>query len=280
MVSKLDDYKKKKEFLVCIDSDGCAMDTMDVKHFKCFGPCLVAEWQLEMWEEEVLTLWNEINLYSFTRGINRFKGLALALAEISEKYRKITDVDSLIAWTEKEQELSMQSLKKSIGKNNSYCLKKAFSWSEAVNQLIGKISDDDIKPFQGVLESITYVSQKADIAIVSSANAEAVLEEWGRYGLLEKTDIILTQETGTKAYCIETMMKKGYEAKKVLMIGDAPGDKKAAEVNGVNFYPILVKKEIASWNELSKIAFEKFIQVNYSGTYQEELNKRFMNNLI
>ena len=24
---------KKKEYLVCVDSDGCAMDTMDVKHF-------------------------------------------------------------------------------------------------------------------------------------------------------------------------------------------------------------------------------------------------------
>ena len=36
-MSKLSEYKKKKDFLICVDSDGCAMDTMDVKHFLCFG---------------------------------------------------------------------------------------------------------------------------------------------------------------------------------------------------------------------------------------------------
>ena len=25
-------------FVVCIDSDGCAMDTMDIKHIRFFGP--------------------------------------------------------------------------------------------------------------------------------------------------------------------------------------------------------------------------------------------------
>lgn len=31
-------FAKTKDFLICIDSDGCAMDTMDIKHFRCFGP--------------------------------------------------------------------------------------------------------------------------------------------------------------------------------------------------------------------------------------------------
>ena len=34
----LDQYTKQKDFLICVDSDGCAMDTMDIKHFRCFGP--------------------------------------------------------------------------------------------------------------------------------------------------------------------------------------------------------------------------------------------------
>ena len=29
---------KKKEWLVCVDSDGCAMDTMDSKHHQAFCP--------------------------------------------------------------------------------------------------------------------------------------------------------------------------------------------------------------------------------------------------
>ena len=32
------DYVKKHDLLVCVDSDGCAMDTMNIKHLRCFGP--------------------------------------------------------------------------------------------------------------------------------------------------------------------------------------------------------------------------------------------------
>ena len=82
----LDTYTKKHDYLICVDSDGCAMDTMDIKHFRCFGPCMVEEWGLGQWAEPVLSRWNDINLYTMTRGINRFKGLAMALREINEQY--------------------------------------------------------------------------------------------------------------------------------------------------------------------------------------------------
>ena len=76
------EFKKTKDFLLCVDSDGCVMDTMDIKHKKCFGPCFVAEWQLEKYNDEMLERWNEINLYSMDRGINRYKGLEIILNEI------------------------------------------------------------------------------------------------------------------------------------------------------------------------------------------------------
>ena len=66
------DLVRRHGFLVCVDSDGCVMDTMSSKHIRCFGPCLVRIWGLDEWRDEVLTLWNEINLYRATRGINRF----------------------------------------------------------------------------------------------------------------------------------------------------------------------------------------------------------------
>ena len=69
----------EKKYLICIDSDGCAMDTMNSKHIKCFGPYMVKEWGLETWETSVLNRWNEVNLYTMTRGINRFQGLYRAL---------------------------------------------------------------------------------------------------------------------------------------------------------------------------------------------------------
>ena len=42
-MSALDDFRKSKDFCVCVDSDGCAMDTMNIKHIRCFGPCMVEE---------------------------------------------------------------------------------------------------------------------------------------------------------------------------------------------------------------------------------------------
>ncbi len=47
MKENISDFAKSKDFLVCVDSDGCAMDTMDVKHEKCFGPKAVEVWGLQ-----------------------------------------------------------------------------------------------------------------------------------------------------------------------------------------------------------------------------------------
>ena len=52
MSGKFSGYQKKKEYLVCVDSDGCAMDTMDIKHIRCFGPCMVKQWKLERWQDQ------------------------------------------------------------------------------------------------------------------------------------------------------------------------------------------------------------------------------------
>ena len=62
-MQELNTFQKQKDFLVCVDSDGCAMDTMDIKHFRCFGPCMVEEWGLEEWAAPILNRWNAINLY-------------------------------------------------------------------------------------------------------------------------------------------------------------------------------------------------------------------------
>ena len=91
MANNLQSFVKSKDFLVCIDSDGCAIDSMNIKHINCFGPCMVEEWDLHAWKNEILEKWNCVNLYSLTRGINRFKGLLTALKEINEKYYRALD---------------------------------------------------------------------------------------------------------------------------------------------------------------------------------------------
>lgn len=278
-MSKLSEYKKKKEFLICVDSDGCAMDTMDIKHIRCFAPCMVNEWGLEQWKEEILKRWNEINLYTMTRGINRYKGLSVALQEIHGKYTQIEDLDTLVQWVKESPELSNAALQRAIDNKDSISLKKALSWSKAVNESINRLPEEEKVPFEGVKEALAFAHGKADVAIVSSANLDAVLEEWERFGLLEHTDIVLAQDAGSKAYCIGQLLKAGYDKEHVLMCGDAPGDLDAAKQNGVFYYPILVRHEKESWKEFGETAVEKLMDGTYGGDYQQSKTEAFLDNL-
>lgn len=276
----LTDFQKKKDFLICVDSDGCAMDTMDIKHIRCFGPCMVHEWRLEQWKEAILSRWNEINLYTMTRGINRFKGLSLALVEIHETHCKIDDLSALIDWVEGSDELSNEALERAIKEApGSISLKKALLWSRAVNRSIKTLPDEQIRPFEGAREALRLAHEKADVAIVSSANPGAVLEEWRRHALLEHTDIVLAQDAGSKAFCIGELLKKGYSPDRVLMCGDAPGDLRAAQQNNVYYYPILVRHETESWQEFVDHACDKLISRTYGGDYQHAKIKAFLKNL-
>lgn len=279
MASVFDDFKKSKDFLICVDSDGCAMDTMNIKHIRCFGPCMVDEWQLEEWAEPILTRWNDINLYTLTRGINRFQGLLTALQEIDGQYMRIEGLGDLEDWVLHTSELSNSSLEKEIERTGSPILKKALQWSKAVNVSIQMLDEKDKLPFEGVKEALSHAHRFADIAIVSSANLQAVLEEWDIHGLLEHTDIVLAQDAGTKAYCIQELVKKGYDKDKVLMTGDAVGDYKAAQTNGVFYYPILVRHEAESWSEFKDEAVSRLTAGTYGGTYQKEKVDAFMKNL-
>ena len=274
-MSALDDYKRNHSFAVCVDSDGCAMDTMNIKHIRCFGPCMVAEWGLEARRDEILKRWNEINLYSGTRGINRFKGLAMALSEINAQYTPIDGVGELQAWTDTAAELSNDAVGKEAARHPIFG--KALAWSQAVNRSIEALPREEVKPFAGVKEALAAAHERADVIVVSSANPEAVRDEWRRFGLLEHVDLLCTQEMGSKAYCISRLKEKGYGA--ILMCGDAPGDEAAAVQNGVLYFPILVNHEAESWKQFTEEALSRFLEGSYAGAYQEEQRRRFRDNL-
>jgi phosphoglycolate phosphatase-like HAD superfamily hydrolase len=281
-MSIFDSFVKKHDYLVCVDSDGCVMDTMNCKHFHCFGPCMVTEWGLEEWKEEILDRWNVINLFSMTRGINRFKGLAMALGEINAQYTPITGIEALQHWADTAPALSNDAVAKAATEatdpNAKLVFEKALAWSKAVNAAIVQLDESLKIPYEGAKEGLAAAHAFADVAMVSSANRDAVEEEWGKFGLLEHTDIVLAQDVGSKAACIKEMLKFGYDTSKVVMIGDAPGDCDAAEKNGVHYYPILVNHEKESWQEAIEIAFQKLADGAYA-PYGAEKKKAFLENL-
>lgn len=281
-MSIFDNFTRKHDFLVCVDSDGCVMDTMNCKHFYCFGPCMVAEWGLEAWKDAILERWNVINLFSMTRGINRFKGLAMALGEIHQQYTPITGIEALQHWADTAPALSNDGVAKAAAEATEpeakLVFQKALAWSRAVNAAIVALDESLKVPYAGAAEGLAAAHSFADVAMVSSANRDAVEEEWGKFGLLEHTDIVLAQDVGSKAACIARMLEFGYDKGNVIMIGDAPGDSDAAEKNGVHYYPILVNHEKESWDEAVALAYAKLQEGTYPA-YGAEKKAQFLKNL-
>ena len=281
-MSIFDHFERKHDFLVCVDSDGCVMDTMNCKHFHCFGPCMVAEWGLGAWKAAILERWNVINLFSMTRGTNRFKGLAMALGEIHKQYTPITGIEALQHWADTAPALSNDAVAKAANEATDpeakLVFQKALAWSKAVNAAIVELDESLKVPYEGAKEGLTAAHAFADVAMVSSANRDAVEEEWGKFGLLEHTDIVLAQDVGSKAACIARMLEFGYDKSRVIMIGDAPGDADAAEKNGVHYYPILVNHEKESWEEAITLAFTKLQDGSYAA-YGADKKVQFLKNL-
>ncbi len=264
------DFSKEKDYLICIDSDGCAMDTMNVKHIRCFGPEWIKTFGLEEYETEALEYWNKINLYSGTRGINRFKGLALGLLEMERRGVMIEGLDDFVRWTEETKELSNPSLLAQCQKVRSNCMELALLWSIHVNLSITELPRLD-KPFPNVKTAMADMKQWADLVAVSSANGQAVEEEWMKHDLKGHTKALLSQEVGSKAFCIAKLLEKGYSPEKVCMVGDAPGDRDAAYANQVWFYPIVVGKEGESWRKLREEVFPRLLAGDFDEAYQREL---------
>lgn len=277
MATTLATFAKQKDYLICVDSDGCAIDTMDIKHHTCFGPCMVEEWGLQQWAQPILARWNEINLYTMTRGINRFKGLAMALAEIDKQYTPIEGLSDLLAWVDSGAAPSNDAVEQAFKQTENPIFAKALRWSKAVNKAIAALPAESKKAFPGVIEALQAAHAAADVAVVSSANRDAVVEEWGRYALLDSVDVLLCQDAGSKAHCIAGLIEKGYAPGHILMCGDAPGDKAAAEANGVFFYPILVRHEAESWAAFPE-ALAHLLDGSYS-LYGAQKAQAFLDNL-
>lgn len=279
MALKLSEFNRTKEFLICIDSDGCVMDTMNSKHIYCFGPCLLTVWDLDSCRDQVLKRWNEINLYTMTRGINRFKGLAILLSEADQYGKHIPGIREFCQWTESAKELSNDGVEAEWRRTGLPIFQQALDWSKEVNRRIASLPEEKKKTFPRVSQGLEAASRLGDVAVVSSANRPAVVAEWEKQGLLAFTSVILAQEDGSKNTAISTLLGTGYDKEKCLMVGDSPGDCQAALDNGIFYYPILAGQESASWEQLVKEAFPRLKDGTYQGRYQENVIDTFMKNL-
>ena len=126
----------------------------------------------------------------------------------------------------------------------------------AVNETIADMVHG-VPPFPYVRESLQKMEGKADIVVVSATPTEALIREWKEHDIARYARIIAGQELGTKEVHLSLAAKGKYASDHVLMIGDAPGDMKAARSINALFFPINPGHEDESWQRF----YEKDMQI-------------------
>lgn len=279
-VQALKDFEPEKEFLVGIDSDGCVFDTMEIKHKECFIPNIINEWELQAISKYAREAAEFVNLYSKWRGINRFPALLMVFdllagrEEVIKRGVKIPGADSLRRWVEKETKLGNPALESAVRETGDPVLSRALKWSRAVNETVAKFVRG-VPPFPFVRESLEKIYPQADIIVVSATPCEALGREWEEHNIARHIKVIAGQEMGTKKEHLALASKGKFKENHILMVGDAPGDLKAAQANNALFYPVNPGNEEASWERFYNEAFELFIKGEYAGEYEKKVIEEF-----
>lgn len=278
--------KKTKDYLVCIDSDGCLLDNMELKHKECFCPATVNIWNLQSVSKYARECAEFVNLYSRTRGTNRFPAVVRTLEllyerpEVKERGLVMPDLTPLKDWIETTPVLGAVALEQYSRSHEglSPVLMQAARWSREVDANIAHIVRN-ISPFPFVRQAIMKLREFADVMVVSATPSEALERELNACDLAHLMTCIAGQDLGTKSQLIHKAMEGRYKPDHVLKIGDAPGDFKAARDNGVLFNPIVAGKERESWKNILEVSADKFRVGSFSGEYQQKLIEDFFANL-
>jgi len=282
----LKEFKPKYDFFVGIDSDGCAFDTMGIKQRECFCPWLIAYFGLQPVAQAARECKEFADLFSRTRGANRHKTTKRIIAELLPSHPmvkarnfKVPQFPYYFAWVDDPNSLlSNDGLKQAIAKTSDQKAKRelelALAWSERVNWSIAEIVKG-MPPFPFVRESLEKIAPLADVIVVSATPCEALTREWEEHDIAKYVRVIAGQEMGKKAEHLDFATKDRYEKEHVLMVGDAPGDMKAAKANDALFYAINPGKEVESWQRFHDEAFDKFINGQYAGDYEAKVIAEF-----
>ena len=173
----LKEFKPGKPFFIGIDSDGCVFDSMEIKHKECFTPMVIKHFQLQAVSKYAREVWDFVNLYSKTRGANRFPALSRALNLLRERPQVIArqvnvpDTKALDDWISRETKLSNSTLAKEVKSGNA-ALETLLAWSNAVNAMIEDIVKG-VPPFPLFRESLSQMKSQADVIVVSQTPTEA-----------------------------------------------------------------------------------------------------------
>ena len=280
LVQELKNLRPEKEFFIGFDSDGCVFDSMEIKQKECFCPAFVNNYDMQGASTITRETLEFVNLYSKTRGVNRFLAAIRVIellserSEVKARHIAVPSVAEVKEWTKRESKLSQSTLEQEVSRNPHPDLQRALAWSRDATDAIAKIVRN-LPPYPQVPGILEAAAPKADLMVVSQTPTGDLEREWAEHDIAKFVRIIAGQERGTKTQHLEFAAVGKYDKEKIMMIGDAPGDLKAAQANGVLFYPIIPGSEENSWNRFRDEAMRRFFEGAYAGSYQEKLLAEF-----
>ncbi|OGV68323.1 MAG: hypothetical protein A2498_08000 [Lentisphaerae bacterium RIFOXYC12_FULL_60_16] len=278
--ANLSEFIPSHDSFVGIDSDGCVFDTMEIKQKQCFHGLIASHWNLQPVEKTVRQVAEFTNLYSVWRGQNRFIALVKVFdllkthPDIRAAGITIPDFPDIRHFVSTSKALGNPDLERAARQTGSTELQSLLDWSLAVNARI----EETVKqapPFPWSRECLEKIHRLSDAICVSQTPTEALVREWKLNAMDHLVSLIAGQELGTKIEHIALATRGRYDPDRILMIGDAPGDLKAARENHALFYPINPAGEADSWEHFFKEGYDRFLKGTYQGPYEDALVAEF-----
>ena len=259
-------------FLIGIDSDGTAFDSMNRKHLDAFIPAALEIWPMAPEVADAFVrIEKQVNLFSAMRGINRFPGLLEAFERLSAACpgtAGLPDLEDLRAYIQGETRYSPATLRSWMAAHPSRELERVLAWSDRADVLF-TAACEGLMPFPGVAEAMAEARKTAAIAVVSSAARAGLEKDWAAGGLTPYVDLLMSQEDGSKTAQLLKAKERCESPVTALMLGDTDSDGIAAHEAGARFYPIMPGAEAESWKRFLEEILPMFLAGAYDDAQEE-----------
>lgn len=287
-------WEPKHEFLCCFDVDGHLLDNMTAKQVIVFHPHFMDVFGLRSIETFVRLHAEYHNLWSKDRGCDRHEAILLTLESLLADPALTAGADDALLSKLASIKASLSGYIEQIrATGGAYGfdsllqhqqshpddenLTRFTIWSKAVDLTFPFVTIP-MPPFPNVRESLKFVSELADVLIVSKTPYTDICNWLEAHDLMRYVTAVAGKEQGNKDehICIamggefdakaKKVVKKGskYSSDRVIMGGDGGGDLKAAKRNDAFFFPTPPAQEEAAWAEAIEDVFGPFFEGRYA----------------
>lgn len=292
---QIERWQREHDHAVCIDCDGCVLDNMWAKQVIVFHPHFMDMNSLRDVEMFFRIHAEHHNLWGTTRGADRYIAVQLTLNSLLEdpQAREVIDeahirdvIGSIEGYVDfidtsgGDWGFGIPSLTHYHEQHGlDFNITRLLAWSEAVDRTFPFVTLD-MPPFEAVPGILQWLSERADLMVVSSTPYSDLSAWWTQTNLAQYVQAISGKEMGKKSEHIRLLMEYGgYDTDHLIMVGDGGGDLKAARANDAMFYPVIAGLEEESWEGAAE-AFEAFLAGRYRGEMEDRLAEKFENALL